>query len=237
MFKSVFFVEPASWHPITMNGNLQNTICINNESTSKATRRKHRKQASKQHRQLLAEWREDDEVRTQLACDDHSRKLPNTMAIAKIATTTVVSDHIAASNHPVCASAKPDSPAYVIIAGGVADVDRQTRGFAVDTPVIASTAEPVCVEHREDGFESTLLDEKDGGCLSSVGAAGHASGNCRPCAWFRRPTGCINGHDCKFCHTCPEGALKKKRRDKTMFLKMADACNTAISKDGNIVYI
>mmetsp|Transcript_18169 Transcript_18169/g.31899 ORF Transcript_18169/g.31899 Transcript_18169/m.31899 type:complete len:342 (-) Transcript_18169:75-1100(-) len=48
----------------------------------------------------------------------------------------------------------------------------------------------------------------------SVGSAAHESGACRPCAWFWKPEGCKNGKECKHCHLCPEGELRRKRTEK-----------------------
>lgn len=49
--------------------------------------------------------------------------------------------------------------------------------------------------------------------LPSVGARLHASGECRPCAWFYKPQGCSNGRECKHCHMCPEGELKNRKKN------------------------
>jgi len=46
----------------------------------------------------------------------------------------------------------------------------------------------------------------------SMGSREHASGECRPCAWFWRPQGCSNGVDCRHCHRCPPGELKARRK-------------------------
>eukprot|EP00927_Polykrikos_kofoidii_P064076 TRINITY_DN59101_c0_g1_i1.p1 TRINITY_DN59101_c0_g1~~TRINITY_DN59101_c0_g1_i1.p1 ORF type:complete len:195 (+),score=23.09 TRINITY_DN59101_c0_g1_i1:53-637(+) len=58
--------------------------------------------------------------------------------------------------------------------------------------------------------------------MSSIGALEHGGGACRPCAWVWKQNGCKNGSDCTFCHSCPPGALKARRRQKTMTLKIAD---------------
>lgn len=42
----------------------------------------------------------------------------------------------------------------------------------------------------------------------------HSTGLCRPCAWFWKPGGCQRGEGCRYCHICPEGMLKKRRRAK-----------------------
>lgn len=55
--------------------------------------------------------------------------------------------------------------------------------------------------------------------LPSVGSATHADGNCSPCAWFWKPTGCRSGQDCTFCHLCPEGARKAMKKAKVAMLR------------------
>lgn len=47
--------------------------------------------------------------------------------------------------------------------------------------------------------------------LPTIGSAGHAVGDCRPCAFFHTK-GCNNGVDCAYCHLCKAG--EKKRRMK-----------------------
>ncbi|CAL1126058.1 unnamed protein product [Cladocopium goreaui] len=66
----------------------------------------------------------------------------------------------------------------------------------------------------------------EAGELPSVGSAGHANGNCKPCAFlFKVPTetstkeGCESGMNCNFCHLCPPG--EKKRRRKVELAKKA----------------
>jgi len=46
----------------------------------------------------------------------------------------------------------------------------------------------------------------------SEGANRHFGSECRPCAWNWRPSGCENGSACNFCHLCPDGALREKRK-------------------------
>merc|ERR1712070_1264228 len=46
----------------------------------------------------------------------------------------------------------------------------------------------------------------------SVGSAGHASGDCKPCAWFWKPEGCQNGEDCLHCHFCPAGEVNRRKK-------------------------
>lgn len=48
----------------------------------------------------------------------------------------------------------------------------------------------------------------------SDGSRAHGAGECRPCAWFWRPQGCLNGEECRHCHMCPQSAIKARRKAK-----------------------
>lgn len=37
---------------------------------------------------------------------------------------------------------------------------------------------------------------------------------CQPCAWFHREDGCQNGMLCQYCHMCPPGELKNRKKQK-----------------------
>lgn len=50
--------------------------------------------------------------------------------------------------------------------------------------------------------------------MPSHGSLMHATGRCKPCAWFFKPAGCANQSDCKHCHLCPEGEIKARKRTK-----------------------
>merc|ERR1712232_1546924 len=51
----------------------------------------------------------------------------------------------------------------------------------------------------------------------------HINGDCRPCAFYLiKDDGCRLGSQCKFCHLCPPGALKKKKKEKVKALKEQD---------------
>lgn len=53
--------------------------------------------------------------------------------------------------------------------------------------------------------------------------AAHIRGDCRPCAYFlSKGDGCREGGRCHFCHLCPVGALKKKKKQKVKDLKKRD---------------
>mmetsp|Transcript_23942 Transcript_23942/g.60512 ORF Transcript_23942/g.60512 Transcript_23942/m.60512 type:complete len:500 (-) Transcript_23942:155-1654(-) len=57
------------------------------------------------------------------------------------------------------------------------------------------------------------------GAFSSAGSFLHGTGLCRPCAWFFKPKGCQNGAECNYCHVCPEGEIKARRKNKVVALR------------------
>jgi len=57
----------------------------------------------------------------------------------------------------------------------------------------------------------------------------HMRGECRPCAYYlKKADGCRQGAQCGFCHLCPEGELKARKKEKIRALreqqKLAKAC-------------
>eukprot|EP00438_Fugacium_kawagutii_P004231 Skav215963 [mRNA] locus=scaffold226:1132471:1133328:+ [translate_table: standard] len=56
--------------------------------------------------------------------------------------------------------------------------------------------------------------------LPSKGSAFHEQGQCRPCAWMWKPRGCQNADICEYCHLCPEGELKHRKKLKIAAIRM-----------------
>lgn len=56
--------------------------------------------------------------------------------------------------------------------------------------------------------------------LPSKGSELHGTGNCRPCAWFWKKDGCVNGAECFHCHQCPEGEIKKRKKAKVEQIRL-----------------
>jgi len=42
----------------------------------------------------------------------------------------------------------------------------------------------------------------------------HGTGTCSPCAWYWKPKSCLNAQGCAFCHLCPDGELKARKKAK-----------------------
>ncbi|CAE7509789.1 Mmadhc [Symbiodinium pilosum] len=57
--------------------------------------------------------------------------------------------------------------------------------------------------------------------LPSEGSALHGTGNCRPCAWFWKGSGCQNGKECKHCHMCDAGEIQRRRKMKQAMMRMS----------------
>lgn len=55
--------------------------------------------------------------------------------------------------------------------------------------------------------------------LPSAGAAAHSTGACKPCAWFWKPAGCRWGVECGHCHLCPEGELRRRKKERQTEMK------------------
>jgi len=66
-----------------------------------------------------------------------------------------------------------------------------------DISLLAETSQPVPVS---DTFPS-------------LGSAGHAQADCKPCA-FLHSKGCSSGALCKFCHLCAPGEKKRRQKDR-----------------------
>lgn len=56
--------------------------------------------------------------------------------------------------------------------------------------------------------------------LLSKGSAYHQQGQCRPCAWMWKAGGCQNADTCEYCHLCPEGELKHRKKLKIAAIRM-----------------
>merc|ERR1719424_2533020 len=84
----------------------------------------------------------------------------------------------------------------------------------VGSPAARSPAAAMCDSNSPffPGFD--LPPQLPLGLLPSQGSAAHAMGNCRPCAWFWKPKRCLNAQDCGYCHLCPKGELKIRKKAK-----------------------
>lgn len=55
----------------------------------------------------------------------------------------------------------------------------------------------------------------------SQGSAVHDAGTCSPCAWFWKRRGCFLGSACDYCHQCPAGELKRRKKNKLALMHVS----------------
>jgi len=81
--------------------------------------------------------------------------------------------------------------------------------------VISASSQATASDHAHAEASQVVARQAE----PSAGSSGHDSGDCKPCAWHWKPGGCIKGPSCTFCHMCPEGILKARKRLKLKDLK------------------
>lgn len=67
---------------------------------------------------------------------------------------------------------------------------------------------------EEDGVMRQLRFPPGISMQADGSSALHGEGNCRPCAWFWKAVGCQNAEGCGFCHTCPAGEVKARKKQR-----------------------
>lgn len=93
-----------------------------------------------------------------------------------------------------------------------ANTDEDT---APPTPQIMSDSEE---DSKQNNRAISLTDSLG---LWSVGSADHNLGTCKPCAFlWKDANGCSNGTNCKFCHMCTPGEIKRRKKAKHAMRKM-----------------
>jgi len=68
--------------------------------------------------------------------------------------------------------------------------------------------------------QSQVLSTQNWPVWPNRGSALHMSGMCQPCAWFWKPVGCQSSSECNFCHICPDGVLKVRKKTKQAMKRM-----------------
>lgn len=80
----------------------------------------------------------------------------------------------------------------------------------IATPSSKSTQAPVLDEVVPIGSEKDLWAEHE---------AKHFAGTCQPCAYYYKPDSCKWGAKCDFCHLCPDGEIKARKKEKIRALR------------------
>lgn len=56
--------------------------------------------------------------------------------------------------------------------------------------------------------------------VPSSGSFLHGTGECTPCVWFWRPSSCQNAEQCGYCHLCPQGETKSRKKNKVSLIRL-----------------
>mmetsp|Transcript_15675 Transcript_15675/g.36751 ORF Transcript_15675/g.36751 Transcript_15675/m.36751 type:complete len:223 (+) Transcript_15675:134-802(+) len=96
---------------------------------------------------------------------------------------------------------------------------RSDAGFESAAEVFPhSQVRGVVEEEEADGDAPTvelILDPSEW----SEGSKLHGTGECKPCAWHWKSSGCEGGRTCEFCHICGQDELKLRRRRRVRELR------------------
>lgn len=57
----------------------------------------------------------------------------------------------------------------------------------------------------------------------SSGSLSHHLGQCRPCAFVWKGSGCGNGAECAFCHLCDRGEKQRRQKEKRAYFRATRA--------------
>mmetsp|Transcript_49300 Transcript_49300/g.127146 ORF Transcript_49300/g.127146 Transcript_49300/m.127146 type:complete len:224 (-) Transcript_49300:153-824(-) len=114
--------------------------------------------------------------------------------------------------------------------GKGSDLDRSTKSIDKVAEAAQANAKAVSAAGQQlfnEAFNPLSLDgvwnpqsQSYVGQLPSVGSSLHGTGRCSPCAWFWKPRGCSHAHECPYCHLCPEGELKNRKKAKVQAIRM-----------------
>lgn len=67
--------------------------------------------------------------------------------------------------------------------------------------------------------------------LPSRGSSRHEAGGCSPCVWNWKPQGCHRGRDCGYCHLCPDGEIKNRKKAKLATIRAGSSTSLSFEKD------
>lgn len=80
---------------------------------------------------------------------------------------------------------------------------------------------PALLSDSEEGTRPRAICLTSSLGLWSAGSAKHDLGTCKPCAFlWKDAQGCENGGNCNFCHMCPPGEVKQRKKQKLAMRKM-----------------
>lgn len=109
--------------------------------------------------------------------------------------------------------------------GDKAAMRHEVAALAAGAAAVAAGALPAAQAPLGDGDDDSeappLSTNDDGGPTAVELMAAHAAGKCTPCNYYwYKADGCRQGDDCKFCHLCPKGEIKRRKKEKVRMLRV-----------------
>jgi len=81
-------------------------------------------------------------------------------------------------------------------------------------PLMQDNTMPMVAQQHRPPPAASKVD-----ALWTEGGRGHGNGACKPCAHFHSGRGCVTGVECRFCHFCPPGELKRRQKARRQALR------------------
>lgn len=95
--------------------------------------------------------------------------------------------------------------------------DKNTSNEEESTTCSGSDLEPLSSSNSEsDGSPVHHPGLQPPPGIPSFGSALHGTGMCQPCLWFWKPRGCTSQGSCQYCHLCPNGEIKERKKAKAL---------------------
>lgn len=90
----------------------------------------------------------------------------------------------------------------------VAEVKDEKPKLIVDTTLLYLTERKFSPTSSSPSASTIFTTESP-----SIGSQLHGSNLCKPCAWFWKKEGCLNGAECRHCHSCTYGELTRRKSE------------------------
>jgi len=110
-----------------------------------------------------------------------------------------------------------------------------THTYPPDSGATSSSQHSSCPPSKNDIMLPTMIPETATE-FPSVGSSLHGTGQCKPCAWFHKPGGCLRGKQCRHCHTCASNEVAQRKKEKVAALK-AQAKGEAMFRKQQMMYL
>ena len=112
---------------------------------------------------------------------------------------------------------------------GGPDEPSSSNAEASEAPKLPFASRALRIEGAEESDKAS--DASDLSPLRGAetpGSRRHGT-ECNPCAWYWKPQGCQRGSECGYCHLCPEGEVKLRKKAKLAAMRGAASPSSTTS--------